>query len=336
MNPMASLPMPGGPGFPNMALPGVPQPAMAPGMPAGMGQDAFGPPMSAPAAGSPQGTVFQHPSGGYADNNNNLSGGSFWSSWKGISTIAAGVAVAVYAGIAISKGQLNIFKSADSEYGSKGLHELTGELKELTTGLVNKIKTAKEAFTKDLTKENVDTKVADFKKTFTELKDKNLKSEVTEADYKVFTELETAHSAPIDKIAAKLKEENAPSLDDILNSKDVKDLEGAIETAEETYTKKLKAPETEPAKVEAEVTTTTGGNGGSGAGAQDATANQAATKGQGAAGATLPAVGTQQPGFFRKLGNGIYSGASHTIGRASGALSGAWGWGKSLFTKNKA
>ncbi|WP_303672992.1 hypothetical protein [Vampirovibrio chlorellavorus] len=205
-----------------------------------MGQDAFAPANGAPAAGNPQGTVFQHPSGGYADNNNNLSGGNFWSSWKGISTIAAGIGAAVYTGIAIYKGKLNIFSGSGNEYGTKALHELTGDLKTAADGLVNKLKTAKKAFDDNLNKENVDSRVTEFKKTFNELKDKNLQSEVTEENYKLFTNLENAHSAYVDKIAEGVKADKAVA--DVLKSKEVTDLEEAIKTAEGAYNTKLTPP----------------------------------------------------------------------------------------------
>lgn len=114
--------MPGG-ADPMAALQGM-QGAMGglPGAPAGgagMGQDSFGPVQGAPgvAAGMPQqpgqppqgqqAGVFQHQSGGFADKNTTLSGGNFWTSWKGISTIIGGTLVGA-TGIAMAaKGKWN-------------------------------------------------------------------------------------------------------------------------------------------------------------------------------------------------------------------------------------
>ncbi len=252
MNPLAAMPMPGA-GFPGATAPGLPQA----GIPAGLSQDAFGPAAAAGAPAAPnnqQGSVFQHPSGGLADVNQSLSGGNFWSSWKGISTIVAGLAVAIYTGIAIYKGKLNIFEGAGGEYGSKAFHELTGDLKTAADKLVEKAQAAKKAFVEGLTKENVGTKATEFKKPFTDINEKNLKSQITEEEHKVFAAYEKAHTDYADKIAEGLKADKA--LADVLSSEEVKTLDAAIQPAEGAFTKKLTAPE--PAAAEATGTTATG------------------------------------------------------------------------------
>lgn len=101
---------------------------------AGMGQDTFAPqqadPMAAlqgaqpPAAQGQQAGVFQHQSGGFADKNSSLSsGGGFWTSWKGISTIAGSVLGAVYTGFAIKNGSPFFWKWGKdaAETGTKNL-----------------------------------------------------------------------------------------------------------------------------------------------------------------------------------------------------------------------
>ncbi|WP_373532454.1 hypothetical protein [Vampirovibrio sp.] len=159
MDPMAALQGMGG--FPGAAAVG-----------AGMGQDSFGPQpgipggpggMQAPPAQAQQPGVFQHQSGGFADKNTTLSNGSFWTSWKGLSTIGVGAIGTAYAIWALLKGSLTPWKAPAAQ---KAFSELGTDIQAKVKELPDNAKNALENLKSKITKANADAEYKTFEETF--------------------------------------------------------------------------------------------------------------------------------------------------------------------------
>ena len=243
MDPMAALQglqgggYPGAQADPMAALQGMGADSFGPAQNAGMQQP--GVPAGAPAQGQQPAGVFQHQSGGFADKNTTLSsGGSFWTSGKGIATIIAGTAALIYGGVAMAKGRLNIF--ASKEETKIALNAATGELKDKLkafTGDIEGFRT--KTLLKDLKKENADTNHEAFKKQVD--------------DYFTADELKTFdNTEPLDNLkkaymdqadAIKKAASEGKAIPEDLSTLD-KDLAAKITKAEDEYKEAIRKPET--------------------------------------------------------------------------------------------
>jgi hypothetical protein len=237
-NPMNSVMGIPGSADPMAALQGLPGTMSGfPAPPAGgmpMGQDSFAPMpqgmpvngggVQAPASPGQPVSVFQHPSGGFADKNSTLSGDNFWKSWKGIATGVGILLAAALGAWALHKHMNAVEKKSITEFGD--------QVKDQFKTLPEKARTAFDKFKTGIKSENAEDRLKEFSKTF-DCIDKNLEKELFDEQLTPITKLRDKYTEYAE--ALKTSKVDGPEL----TTEQVEALEKTISEAEEEYKEKI-------------------------------------------------------------------------------------------------